>query len=73
MILNTTTTNAPVGPPIWTRDPPSADTRNPATIAVISPLSGDAPLAMPSAIASGKATTATVNPATRSARNLLRS
>ncbi len=29
----TTTTKAPVGPPIWTRDPPSAEIRNPVTIA----------------------------------------
>ena len=29
----TTTTNAPVGPPIWTREPPRAETRNPATMA----------------------------------------
>ena len=29
----TTTTNAPVGPPIWVRDPPSAEIRNPATMA----------------------------------------
>jgi hypothetical protein len=30
----TMTTNAPVGPPIWTRDPPSALISAPATIAV---------------------------------------
>ena len=30
----TITTNAPVGPPIWTREPPSAETMNPATTAV---------------------------------------
>ena len=29
----TTTTNAPVGPPIWTNDPPSAEMRNPVTTA----------------------------------------
>ena len=29
----TTTTNAPVGPPIWVFDPPSAEIRNPVTIA----------------------------------------
>jgi hypothetical protein len=28
------TTKAPVGPPIWTREPPRAEMRNPATIAV---------------------------------------
>jgi hypothetical protein len=30
----TTTTKAPVGPPIWTFDPPSAEITNPVTIAV---------------------------------------
>ncbi len=30
----TMTTNAPVGPPICVRDPPSAEIRNPATTAV---------------------------------------
>ena len=34
MMPATITTNAPVGPPIWMRDPPSTDTRNPPTIAV---------------------------------------
>ena len=29
----TTTTNAPVGPPIWTREPPSAEMMKPVTIA----------------------------------------
>ncbi len=29
----TTTTKAPVGPPIWTRDPPSAEIMKPVTIA----------------------------------------
>ncbi len=29
----TTTTNAPVGPPIWNCDPPSAEIRNPVTTA----------------------------------------
>ena len=31
----TITTNAPVGPPICTREPPSAEIRKPATIAVV--------------------------------------
>src|SRR3546814_789170 len=44
--------------------------RKPATTAVISPLSGDAPLAMASAIDRGSATTATVRPASASARKL---
>ncbi|MNC92030.1 hypothetical protein D3C83_83850 [compost metagenome] len=29
----TTTTNAPVGPPIWKRDPPSAEIRKPVMTA----------------------------------------
>ena len=33
-IPETITTNAPVGPPIWTREPPSSEMRKPATIAV---------------------------------------
>ena len=32
-IPETTTTKAPVGPPIWTRDPPSAEMMKPVTIA----------------------------------------
>src|SRR3546814_6181910 len=55
MTLKITTTKAPVGTPTCTRDPPSAEIRKPATTAVISPLSGEAPLAMPSAMASGNA------------------
>jgi hypothetical protein len=31
----TMTTNAPVGPPIWVREPPSAEIRKPATTACI--------------------------------------
>ncbi len=60
--------NAAVGPPIWTREPPSAEIRKPATIAVWSPLSGVVPEAIAIAMASGSATTATVRPATTSAR-----
>ena len=33
MMPETTTTNAPVGPPIWTVDPPSAEMMNPVTMA----------------------------------------
>ena len=44
------TTNAPVGPPICTRDPPSAEMMKPATIAVHSPRSGVTPLAMASKV-----------------------
>jgi len=32
-IADTTTTNAPVGPPIWTREPPRVEMVKPATIA----------------------------------------
>ena len=68
MTLKMTITKAPVGPPTWTREPPSAEIRNPATTAVTRPLSGEAPLAIPSAIASGSATIATVSPAIASLR-----
>src|SRR3954466_14593734 len=64
------TTKAPVGPPIWVRDPPSADIRNPATTAVYKPACGVTPEAMPNAIASGRATRPTVIPARRSWRRL---
>jgi hypothetical protein len=57
---------AAVGPPIWTRDPPSAEMRNPATMAVTMPAAGVELEAMPSAIASESATTPTVAPAARS-------
>jgi len=68
----TITTKAPVGPPIWTRDPPSAEIRNPATIAVKRPRSGVTPLAIAKAIASGSATIPTITPATASAKNCSR-
>ncbi len=61
--------NAPVGPPICTRDPPSAEMTRPATIAVTIPAAGLMPLAIAKAIASGRASTPTVKPATRSAPN----
>ena len=70
-IAYSTTTNAPVGPPIHSRVPPSAEIKNPAMIAVISPCSGVTPLAIAKAIASGTATMPTVTPASRSARNLV--
>ena len=63
MMPATMTTKAPVGPPIWTREPPSAETSNPPTIAVYRPACGVAPDAMPKAIASGRATSPTVSPA----------
>ena len=34
MMPATITTKAPVGPPIWMREPPRSDTRKPPTIAV---------------------------------------
>ena len=33
MMPETTTTNAPVGPPIWTVDPPKAEMMKPVTMA----------------------------------------
>ena len=60
----TTTMNAPVGPPICTRLPPSREIRNPPTIAVIRPFAGLAPDAMAMAKLNGMATIATVMPAT---------
>ena len=68
MTLNTTGMNAAVGPPICTFEPPSAEIRKPATMAVCKPLSGVVPEAIASAMASGNATTATVKPAMASAR-----
>ena len=62
-----TAMNAPAGPPIWTRDPPSAEMRNPATTAVTMPASGLRPVAIASAMASGSAMTPTVSPAITSA------
>lgn len=59
---------APVGPPIWKREPPNAEIRKPATTAVTRPLSGVVPEAIASAIASGRATIATVSPAIASWR-----
>ena len=64
------TMNAPAGPPICTREPPSAEIRKPAMIAVKSPDSGLRPLAIAKAMASGSATTPTVSPAPRSSRKV---
>ena len=69
---DTTTTNAPVGPPTWQRDPPSAEMRKPATIAQYKPDCGATPDEMANAIASGRATRPTVTPARRSATNASR-
>ena len=65
--------NAPVGPPICTLLPPNADTRNPATMAVTMPVSGETPDAMPNAMAKGSATMPTMRPAITSAASVLRS
>lgn len=54
--------NAPVGPPICTRLPPSAEIMKPAITAVIIPLFGDTPEAIPNAMASGNATIPTIMP-----------
>jgi hypothetical protein len=66
------TMNAAVGPVTCRRDPPSAATRKPATIAVYSPFWGAAPTAIASAIASGRATIPTTTPASTSARSSAR-
>ena len=69
MMPKTTTTNAPVGPPIWVFDPPRAEITKPATIAQYRPASGGTPEAMAKAIARGSATRPTVMPDRRSATN----
>ena len=66
------TTNAPVGPPIWTRDPPRAEIRKPAMMAVYNPRSGVTPLAIANAMANGRATMPTMTPAPKSATNWAR-
>ena len=58
-----------VGPAICTREPPNADTINPATMAVYNPYCGGTPDEMANAIANGSATRPTVIPAVRSAAN----
>src|SRR5471032_718734 len=67
------TMKAPAGPPICTREPPSAEMRNPAMIAVNRPASGFRPEAMAKAMASGSAITPTVRPAPTSAASACRS
>src|SRR5258708_29788219 len=69
MMPKTTTTKAPVGPPIWVFDPPRAEITKPATMAQYRPASGGTPEAMAKAIARGSATRPTVMPERRSARN----
>ena len=61
------TMNAPAGPPICTLEPPRAEIRKPAMMAVHSPACGDRPEAMANAMASGSATMPTVMPAPASA------
>ena len=60
-------TNAPAGPPICTREPPSNETKSPPMMAVKIPISGFKPDAIASAIESGSATMPTVKPAIASA------
>jgi hypothetical protein len=57
------TMNAPAGPPTCTRDPPRAEIKKPAMMAVNKPASGFRPEAMANAMARGRATTLTVMPA----------
>src|ERR1700722_15958009 len=64
VMMESTATNAPVGPEIWARVPPNIDVRSAATMAVYNPCSGRAPEAMANAMASGKATMPTTKPAT---------
>jgi hypothetical protein len=61
---------APVGPPIWTRLPPSEAISIPAMMAVIKPFSGETPEAMAKAIARGNATIPTIIPETISFDNV---
>ena len=70
MMPATITMKAPVGPPICTLLPPVAEIISPATMAVMMPFSGDTPLAMPKAMASGRATMPTMTPAIKSAMNV---
>ena len=63
---------APVGPPICTLLPPSAEMTKPATMAVMIPFSGVTPDAIPNAMAKGRATMPTMMPAMTSAMKVLR-
>ena len=67
------TMNAPVGPPIRKSDPPRNEIRNPATMAVMRPCCGVTPLAIPNAIARGRAMIPTIKPAIRSDVNFFES
>ena len=68
----TTTTKAPVGPPICVFDPPKAEISKPVTMAHSMLACGVSPEAMAEAMASGRATRPTVIPAITSSRNLWR-
>ena len=61
--------NVALGPPIWTRLPPSKEIKKPAIIAVYNPCSGETPEEIANAIESGKAIIATINPAITSLIN----
>lgn len=63
VMIESTAMNAPVGPEICTRVPPKSEVNSAATMAVYSPCSGRAPDAMANAMASGRATMPTTNPA----------
>src|SRR5262245_46916882 len=65
-IPSSTTTNAPVGPAIWTWLPPKRETTRPATTPVTRPRAGSSPDAIANAIASGIATIPTTSPASAS-------
>ncbi|OQB88328.1 MAG: hypothetical protein BWX86_02686 [Verrucomicrobia bacterium ADurb.Bin122] len=64
-------TNAPVGPPICTRDPPNSAINAPPMIAVNNPCSGVAPDAIAKAIDRGNASVIALSPAKKSCRNVL--
>jgi hypothetical protein len=69
---SSTTVIAPVGPLTCRLLPPKTAATNPATIAVTSPAAAPMPEATPKARASGRATKATVTPATMSRLGLRR-
>ena len=73
MMPATTTTKAPVGPPICVFEPPSAEIKKPVTIAQYKSAWGGTPDAIANAIARGSATRPTVTPAIKSHTNLCRS
>src|SRR5258708_34207573 len=70
IIPATTTTNAPVGPPICVFDPPNAEITNPVTIAQYTPACGVPPDQIANAMASGSAASPPANPAPTADTNL---